>query len=118
MIQTGKGKGGTPYIRVTNIRGKASQRAPNIPELWEAYRDVVTHHLQMGRPQRVQIQRIPLALLYMSGMGTPGELDDGLMYIGTHFCFNHDHPECPECPVKDACRGYREEISLITNYRT
>ncbi|MBC7227389.1 MAG: hypothetical protein H5T61_09155 [Thermoflexales bacterium] len=118
VVQTGKGKGGTHYIRVTNIREKASQRAQDIPQLWQAYRDIVTHHLRMGRPQKVQIQRIPLALLYMSEIGTPGELDDGLMYIGTQFCFNHDRPECEECPAQNVCRGYQEERSLITWYRT
>lgn len=118
VIQIGKGKGGTHYIRVTNIREKASQQAHNIPELWKAYRDVVTHHLQMGRPQKVQIQRIPLALLYMSGTGNPGELDDGLMHIGTQFCLNHDQPECQKCPIRDVCLGYKQERSLITEYRT
>lgn len=118
VIQRGKGKGGKHYIRVTNIREKVSHQAQSMRELWVSYRDVVVNHLGMGLPQKIQIQRIPLALLYMSQIGTPGELDDGLMYIGTQFCFNHDRPHCQDCPISEVCQGYQEEQSLITEYRT
>jgi hypothetical protein len=118
VIQRGKGKGGKHYIRVTNIRERASQRAQEVSTLRISYREVVKAHLQIGSPHKVQIQRIPLALLYMDRIGTPGELDDGLMYVGTQFCFNHDQPRCQHCPINEVCRGYQENRSLITDYRT
>jgi len=119
VIQRGKGKKGTDYIRVTNIREKKSQRAREIPDLWEVYCDLVVDHLLvLKRPSTVEIQRIPLAFLLMDGSSTPGEPDDGLMHIGTEFCRNHAEPLCPRCPIHHLCQGYQENRILITNYRT
>jgi len=119
VVQPEEGKGGTDYIRVTNIRRRKSKRAREIPDLWQVYCNLVSDHLCAGRrPRKVEIQRIPLALLLLDGNGTPGGLDDGLMHIGTQFCFNHAEPRCPECPVHHLCRGYQEDRTLITNYRT
>lgn len=119
VVQPGKGKKGTDYIRVTNIREKKSNRARAIPDLWQAYRSIVSDHLRIiQRPRTVEIQRIPLALLLLYKIGTPGQLDDGLMFIGTQFCLNHSDPSCTECPIRDVCCGYQKDGTLITHYRT
>lgn len=119
VVQPGKGKEGTAYIRVTNIREKKSHRARRIPDLWQAYRSIVSDHLCITqRPRIVEIHRIPLALLLLYEIGTPGQLDDGLMLVGTQFCFNHNDPLCTACPIRDICRGYQKDRTLITNYRT
>lgn len=120
VIRIGKGKGGTHYIRVTNIRGKRSKRAEQDDALVYAYQELCTTYLRTHQrpPQAVYIQRIPLAILLQNQLFTPGELDDGLMYIGTNFCFNHANPLCEQCPVNRLCRGYGQDESLITDYRT
>ncbi len=119
VIQPGEGQAGTDYIRVTNIREKKSQRARDLPVLWQAYRNLVSDHLcVVQRPRKIEIQRIPLALLLLDGSGAPGELDDGLMHIGTTYCFNHSEPHCQECPLRDICQGHLSDRDLITNYST
>jgi len=120
VVRIGKGKGGTNYIRVTNIRGKRSRRAEEDGALVEAYQRLCTTHLRTNKrlPRAVQIQRIPLAILLQGQDFTPGELDDGLMHMGTNFCFNHASPLCVECPVNRLCRGYQQDPHLITDYRT
>ncbi len=119
VVNEEKGKGGTDYIRVTNIRSKKSALATSDPHLLDLYRRLCREQLQVakGTPRKVEIQRIPSLLLLDGGRYTPGELDDGLMYIGTHFCFNHAAPLCPACPVEHLCRGRRER-DLIEGYRT
>lgn len=49
---------------------------------------------------------------------TVGDFDDGLMYIGTKYCYNHDEPKCEDCPLNDVCQGYNKDNTLIKNYRT
>lgn len=44
--------------------------------------------------------------------------DDGLIAIGTQFCYNHDGPRCGECPIRQHCQGHQEDRHLITEYRT
>lgn len=120
VVQVGKGKKGTDYVRVTNIREKKSTVAKDDPQLFEIYCDLCVNYLKVNsrKPRTVEIQRIPLVFLFDGGRYTPGELDDGLMYIGTHFCFNHIEPLCPQCPIHHLCQGYQEDRTLITNYRT
>jgi hypothetical protein len=119
VVQPGRGKDGTDYLRVTNIRGKKSLQATGLENLWEAYSCLVVKHLCVAqRPKVVEIQRIPLALLLLGGTGTPGEIDDALMYVGTQYCFNHNEPLCSGCPIRQVCRGYQEDPSLIVQYRT
>ncbi|MBC7263439.1 MAG: hypothetical protein H5T64_03665 [Chloroflexi bacterium] len=119
VIQRGKGKGGLDYLRVTNIRGKKSTRAEISGEFGEAYKSVVLEHLAVQRrvPTKIEIQRIPNALLLDSGYAI-GDLDDGLVHIGTNYCFNHDVPRCTDCPINGMCRGYQTAQDLITRYRT
>ncbi len=118
VIQEGKGKGGLNYIRVTNIRGKKSEAGFRDRDLFERYTVICAEYLRMKKsPKTIEIQRIPNALLLDTGYGI-GELDDGLVYIGTNFCLNHGNPKCKECPIKGLCEGYNNNLNLIKNYRT
>lgn len=120
VVQPGQGKGGLHYLRITNIRGKHSVKATGDSNLAAAYADLCMNHLRthVRPPKAVEIQRIPAAILLANDKHTPGELDDGLMHIGTAFCFNHGDPLCTECPVAHLCKGHQEDASLIQSYRT
>jgi len=120
VIQPGKGKGGLNYIRVTNLRGKTI----DVPgEVLSAYRSVSAECLgkRTNSASKVQIQRLPHALLFLSrstDKGGVGAVDDGLMHVGTQFCFNHSDPNCRECPVSSLCEAHNSKQNLITQYRT
>ncbi|MFU8652978.1 hypothetical protein [Methanotorris formicicus] len=110
VIQKGKGKGNTDYIRVTNKK---------------EYDDLVVNYLKINKrpPMKAEIQRIPNLLIKIINKEenknySIADFDDGLIYIGTNFCFNHNNPKCEDCPIKDLCVGYNEDKSLIENYRT
>jgi len=118
VIQKNMGKGGKHYIRVTNIRGKKSSRFSDLNDFMNFYESICVEHLKIRRqrPRKVEIQHIPNVLL----LGTDyrvGDLDDGLMYIGTEYCLNHDEPKCGKCPIQELCLGYKRK-DLITDYRT
>ncbi|HQL65081.1 MAG TPA: hypothetical protein PLS78_04395, partial [bacterium] len=119
VIQEGKGKSGKHYIRVTNIRGRKSDRFSDLKDFIDSYELICVEYLKVKkrRPSKVEIQQIPNILLLNTNYGI-GDLDDGLMYIGTNYCFNHDEPRCFQCPVKNLCLGYTNRNELITNYRT
>lgn len=119
VIQKGEGKGGLNYIRVTNIRGCKSEKFPEIKNLMKAYSSVCLEHLKTRKriPTKAEIQQIPNAILLGTNYGI-GDLDDGLVYIGTNFCFNHDEPRCAECPINNLCEGYNTKRDLITKHRT
>ena len=120
VIQRGRGKGGLDYIRVTNIRGmKATRGIPE--EVWQNYVEISCKHLctHKNAPRSAEIQRIPHAyLLGADSCFGVAELDDGLIHIGTHYCFNHDKPRCDECPLNNLCEGRQARPHLITDYRT
>jgi hypothetical protein len=119
VIQKGKGKGGRNYIRVTNIRGKRSKIFSNSPVIMSDYAKISIDHLKTKKrnPSEIEIQQIPNVLLLNSGYGI-GDLDDGLIYIGTNYCYNHEQPLCNKCPIKNLCLGYKQRKDLISNYRT
>jgi len=119
VIQKGKGKGNTNYVRVTNIRNKKIQKNIIDKEIEENYTDVVLNHLKIRkrRPTTFEIQQLPNAVLLNSKFGI-GDFDDGLIYIGTNFCFNHTNPKCDECPLNNICMGFNHDRSLIIDYRT
>jgi hypothetical protein len=119
VIQKNAGKGGEHYIRVTNIRGKKSEIACENPAIMETHQIIATQHLKTHSrgPKKIDLQHIPNSLLYNSDYGI-GDLDDGLIYIGTNFCFNHDTPKCSECPINKYCDGYNNRTELISDYRT
>lgn len=120
VIQPERGKGGTNYIRGTNIRGIGS--LVMIPQIIrDAYVDIALNHHQTYKraPRKVSIQNIGPAILLASGSKYgAGNLDDGLVYVGTIYCLNHDEPRCGECPVQQYCEGYNERPDLIHEYRT
>lgn len=122
VIQKGKGKGGVNYIRVTNIRGKKVKGISTDSEFFHDYLVVVREYLKMGKPRSMEIQRVPNLLIYKLNKDgydfSVGDFDDGLMYIGTKYCYNHDEPKCEDCPLNDVCRGYNKDNTLIKNYRT
>jgi len=120
VIYKGQGKGGLDYLRITNIRGKCSVWAQAECSLLQAYQDLCVNYLKTHHraPKTVEIQRIPIAILLDNGQYTPGDLDDGLMYIGTRFCFNHDSPLCNQCPISNHCCGHQSDAKLIRGYRT
>lgn len=123
VLQPGRGKDNLCYIRVTNIRGNAVQNVDNLPEdIKELYYDISRKHLKthIKKPTKFEIQRIQHAFLlehYQESNLNIANFDDGLIYIGTNFCYNHSEPKCSDCPIKDLCSGYKNE-KLIQNYRT
>lgn len=118
-IQKNEGKGGRHYIRVTNIRGNKSAVALQDDKLFETYEFICVKYLCTKKrgPKTIEIQQIPNALLVDTGYGI-GELDDGLVHIGTNFCYNHENPKCKECPINNLCEGFRNNSKLISDYRT
>ncbi|MBM3150813.1 MAG: hypothetical protein FJZ96_01185 [Chloroflexi bacterium] len=100
VIQKGQGKGGLDYIRVTNIRGMATQRDIT-KEVSDAYIEISVNHLATHKkqPRKYEIQRLQHPFL-MLGKQTVANFDDGLIHIGTQYCFNHAQPRCKECPQK------------------
>jgi hypothetical protein len=122
VIQKGKGKGGTNYIRVTNIRGKKTPNIDTGSNLFLEYAEIVKDYLKQGKnPRSVEIQRIPnfvIRKISKEKQYAVSDFDDGLMFIGTRFCFNHDQPKCGECPINHICKGYKSHPELITDYTT
>jgi len=122
VVQPGRGKQGLNYIRVTNIRGMPATRA--LPaNLQSRYTDISITHLRTHKqqPRKVEIQRIQHAYLLedfpRTGLGA-ADFDDGLMCIGTRYCFNHAEPLCTDCPIGDLCEGHNSNSSFIADYRT
>jgi len=124
VIQKGKGKGKTNYIRVTNIRGNKTTCIPKTSKEFVYYRTLVSKYLCVCKnPQKVEIQRLPNLILYKLWKEegckySMADFDDGLIYIGTKYCFNTDEPDCKNCPLAQICQGYNNDTSLITDYRT
>lgn len=122
VIQYGVGKGGKHYIRVTNIRGMRTTRMLP-PHIQELYSEIVINHLKTHSrsPRTIELQRIQhaylLAIYGKSNLGV-ANFDDGLIHIGTSYCFNHDKPLCELCPVNLLCEGYQSDKRLIENFRT
>jgi len=121
VIQKEKGKGGVNYIRVTNIRGNKATKIIFDENFVKKY-GVVMQRFFKERKRKVEIQRIPNVLIYeLNEKGNNysiADLDDGLIYVGTNYCYNHDSPNCKDCPINSMCRGYKEDNNLIKNYRT
>lgn len=122
VVQPGAGKGGANYIRVTNIRDmKATTELSS--HYKTLYDDISINFLKSHKrtPKKVAIQRIQHAYLldsyHISGLGV-AEFDEGLIHIGTNYCFNHSDPLCDHCPVNHLCEGFNINQELINNYRT
>ncbi len=119
VIQKNAGKGGEHYIRVTNIRGKKVQTISIESDLGSQYKEISTQYLKTRKrfPSSMEIQQLPNAFLKETKYGI-GDLDDGLIYIGTNFCFNHNEPKCVKCPINEICIGFQEKQEFISNFRT
>lgn len=121
VIQPGRGKHGTTaYMRVTNLRGVESTLAQKSPELVDASRMLCVDHLRTHKraPKKVQAQHIPSAAALLDGKMTPGEIDDGLIKVGTEWCFNTVIPRCSDCPLRKVCAGAKSQPDLITKVLT
>lgn len=123
IIQKNKGKDKTNYIRVTNIRDKKISINAQSSELFSDYVEIITNYLKIGkRPSTIKIQHVPNLLIFkLMKKGyrySVADFDDGLIYIGTNYCFNHEKPRCQDCPLKDLCKGYNNTPALIQDYRT
>lgn len=124
VLQPNRGKNNTTYIRVTNVRGTRTKR--DLPaEIVTCYSDLCRNHLMTSKrePRYREIQRIPGAYLLMEkeiggGTYTIEDFDDGLMHVGTSFCFNHGEPNCDGCPLGTACHAKASDQSLIKDYRS
>ena len=118
VIQKNKGKGGTHYLRVTNLRGIKTNFFDTNSPLFKNYITICQDYLKTKqRPRSVEIQQIPNVLLLNTKYGI-GDLDDGLMYIGTSVCFNLEKPKCSKCPIQKFCLGHKKYPQLIRNYST
>jgi len=118
VIQKNAGKGGKHYIRVTNLRGKSVQN--NTDETFkEDYQNIAVNYLKTKKrsPQNIEIQQTFNVFLKDTNYGI-GHLDDGMIYIGTNFCRNHDVPLCENCPINTLCEGFNNKKELIDEYRT
>jgi hypothetical protein len=120
VLQPGAGKGGTTYLRVTNIRGMPSSEAERHEPLVAAYADLCVRYLKTHRrrPQRVEIQRIASAVSLIDRTFSPGDVDDGLTKVGTTWCLNIADPNCGECPLNTVCEGTLRRRELINDVRT
>ncbi|MHA1653348.1 MAG: hypothetical protein ACTSYX_02815 [Candidatus Thorarchaeota archaeon] len=118
VIQRNSGKGGTHYIRVTNLRHCGIDSARLNQEVLKKYGEIVVNHLKTKkRWRKVEIQQIPNALLLDTPFGI-GDFDDGLIHMGLEYCKNHSDPLCDRCPIQDDCFGYQHQQKWITDYRT
>ena len=124
VIQSGKGKGNTHYLRVTNLRNIAIPPERLKDDLWTLYLDLTKNYFRKRRPKKAKFQRLQHLYLLKYTQNHPDDpltvahFDDGLVYIGTRFCLNHATPKCDACPLKDYCQGYKERDDLIKKYRT
>ena len=118
VIQKNKGKSGKNYIRVTNIRGKKSTKLKT-DDLMKNYNEVVIHHMKIREriSNSFEIQKLPNAFLLKSEYGI-GDFDDGLMFIGTNYCFNNEKPNCVKCPIRNSCYAFQKDRSLIEDFTT
>ena len=125
VIRRREGKGGSDYLRVTRIRGLGSV-TPLSAQEEKIYKALVLQYLKTHQkpPQKTEIQRIQHIYLLDYSLHHPEDkltvahFDDGLMYVGTRYCLNHDQPRCEGCPLQDVCVGYQERPELISRYRT
>jgi hypothetical protein len=120
VLQPGAGKGGLTYLRVTNMRGVRTAIAETSSDLCEVNVNLCVNHLKTHRraPRKIELQRIPSILALRQGDLRPGDIDDGLIKVGTTWCSNTSEPNCAECPLRTSCIAAQENSNLITDVRT
>ena len=116
FVQKNAGKGGKHYLRVTNLRGKKVQSLDTTQDSGLHILNSIKRYFG-SRKRSIEIQQLPNALLENSNYGI-GDLDDGIIYIGTKFCKNHEVPLCENCPINILCEGFINKKELIDEYRT
>lgn len=122
VIQPDVGKFKKNYIRVTNSRGIKTDKNNLPPKVWEKYIEISMKYLcthKKRKPIKAEIQRVPNAVLLdnTENLGI-ADFDNGLIYIGTNYCYNHNSPDCENCPIGSLCRGNLDNPELILNYHT
>ncbi|MCM8772276.1 MAG: hypothetical protein NC922_04270 [Candidatus Omnitrophica bacterium] len=121
VIQKEIGKKGKNYLRITNIRGKKINEDDMPDELKEKYNKIMKEYFKV-KSRKIEIQRIPNLLVYVlnekGNQYSIANFDDGLVNIGTNYCYNHENPKCENCPLNELCIGYKEKEDLIQNYTT
>lgn len=121
VIQEEIGKKGKNYLRITNIRGKEISEDDISDELKEKYKKIMKEYFKV-KSRKIEIQRIPNLLVYLlnkeENQYSIANFDDGLVNIGTNYCYNHENPKCENCPLNELCIGYKERKDLIQNYTT
>ncbi len=120
VIKERKGKGGKHYIRVTNLRNIKVEGDVFKPYRNE-YSKMIEDHFRTGSKKTMCFQRLPNFFLYLLSKHTNkkysiADFDDGLIHIGTKYCFNHDNPKCDECKINKICKG--KGTNIITDYAT
>lgn len=128
VLQPGKGKLGGAHMRVTNLREQPSSIAGANEGVRAAHDVISIDHLGIRTKamKHVSMQRIPSALsivlkqLQTSArtLATPGAIDDGLIKVGTTWCFNLKAPQCVECLLRPVCAGAQHRPELITEVQT
>ena len=116
IVQLDGGKKGTHYLRVTNIRGMKPTLIANDSALGIRYINIMKTYFGQ-RKKIIEIQRLPNALLIDTNYAI-GDLDDGIVHIGTKYCLNQESPKCKECPISQLCAGYQKHSEWIVSYRT
>ena len=124
VVNPGEGKSGKAYIRVTNMRGKSVTKYDLIStDVQDAYIDICVNYLctHKRKPTTYEIQRLQHAFLHDlddDNYKSAADFDEGLIHIGTTYCYNHDTPKCAACPLNSVCEGYLTNKALIDDYRT
>ena len=118
VVQSGTGKGGDDYLRITNIRGMKMTSQVDA-DIDRAYEEICLQHLKSHKraPRALEIQRFQHPILFLNQMNVD-DFDDGLIEIGRQYCHNHDEPDCGHCPIRQHCKGYLSDPTLITDYKT
>ena len=123
VIQPGSGKHNKNYIRVTNLSNNKidlnNSHISNKFQFLSTYYDIAINYLKLYKrnPAKVSIQHIPNVILKGTDYSI-SDLDDGLMYIGTKFCFNTDQPDCDKCPIREKCFSNNIDKKYIEEYAT
>lgn len=119
VVQPEAGKGGADYLRVTKLRGLRVTEHIDDSGIVDTYRTLCLKHWRSHKraPRKLEIQRFQHPLLYRENRRV-ADFDDGLIEIGRHYCYNHEAPNCADCPIRQHCRGNRSDRALIEDYRT
>jgi len=117
-----KEKEGTVYIRVTNLREKEVVSKENFDFIRSEYFHVVDNVIEPSGKKTVPVFQLSLNSIIekLRREGFPcgiGDVDDGLMHIGTEHCLNKN-PKCSGCNLEKTCHANLKGHHLKTTYHT